>query len=274
MSNPLAFDANKQLKKQVDTLMTAVGTNGLCIPLASSYHQIVQIVNAMVGPVAAMKSQIENALNNNKVMDALGDVSKTLDVINSGLGQIDPSTLKALDIFSKICLDFRDILPASMQKMLNQYEDFAMDFINDEVSGAFDFVLPTDIDDMMTSAEDFFKDGALSDGLSDITSAILSPITMYRNFISSCGIIPMIKRLQKFERCMTNPNTCNRPNKEFWFPKTKKYNSQYYLDMLCVNLKGEVLLNKINRDFKTFEGKMNKTLKKMDEFTKKPIRTT
>ena len=72
---------------------------------------------------------------------------------------------------------------------------------------------------------------------------------------------------------MTNPNTCNRPKKEFWYPGTKKYNSQYYLELLAVDLKGEVQLSKLNDNFKRFELRMSKTLKKVDAFKTTPIKS-
>jgi hypothetical protein len=269
MSSPLAFDANKILKGNIDSLMNTVGTNALCPIIASSYHQIVKVVNAMVGPVDHMLWQIESTLNNNPVIDALGEVNGALDILNSSLGkfnlQVEPSTIQALNIFNKVCLDFNDLMPNAMKGFL----DDAMENINEGLADI--FTLPDSLSDMMNDAEDMMKSNALSNSLSDITKTILSPVNAYRNFIESSGIISMIKRLQKFERCMTNPNTCNRPVREFWYPGTHKYNSQYYHEMLKVNLKGEVLLGQINSNFKTFEKKMNKTLKNINSFTKSPI---
>jgi hypothetical protein len=152
--------------------------------------------------------------------------------------------------------------------------DGAIDKINQTSEDAWDslqFDYPVDVVTAMEDAETFFKDNALSDAFDEGIKAVLSPLQMYRDFIKSSGIVDILKRLQKFEKCMTNPQTCNRPKKEFYYPNTKKYNSQYYLDLLCINLKGEVLLGKLNQDFKQFDAKMAKTLKAVNDF-RQPVK--
>ena len=271
MSKQLAFDANKELKSGINSLMTTVGTNGLCIPIAVTYKALVKMINAIASPVGMFKEQILAVMNNNAVIDAMKDINSTLEVLNSALPvsvnlTIDKKTLYGLDIFSKVCLDFNDILP----NIMKEYIDDGIEKINDGYEELMDFSFPDEISDLMMDAEEFLKENALSDALDEATQTLLSPLKMYREFIKSTGIVALLKRLQKFEKCMTNPKTCNRPKKEFYFPGTKKYNSQYYIDLFAINLKGEVLLSKMNKNLKSVEGKTLKTMKKLDKF-KEPL---
>jgi hypothetical protein len=279
------FDANKALKKDIDKLMTAVGTNGLCIPIALSYTTLVRTINALSGPVAHFKHEIINALDNDDVMKALGNANALLAVIGNNIKvpnlQIDAKTLKQLNIFNKICLDFNDILPNAMNNMI----DKSIDFINDTAEDMWDtleFNMPDSMLNAYDDTVDFFKEKALSEGFDDLVKLILTPLIIYREFIKSTGIVQLLKRLQKFEKCMTNPSTCNRPKKEFYFTDTnalteqygrvrKVYNSQYYIDLFAINLKGEVLLSKMSKNIKHIEKSMTSTFKKIDTY-KTPIK--
>lgn len=282
MSN-LAFDANKELKSGINSLMTTVGTNGLCIPIAVTYKALVGMINAVASPVGMFKGQIMAVMNNNDIVNAMKDIHSTLSILNSALPPsvnltIDKKTLYGLDLFSKICIDFNDILP----NIMKEYIDDGIEMINDGMEELMDFSYPDEISSLMMDAEEFLKENALSDALGEATKTLLSPLKMYRDFIKSTGIIQMLKRLQKFEKCMTNPKTCNRPKKEFMFtdkaalqaqygnPNKKVYNSQYYIDLFAINLKGEVLLSKINKTLKTTEKNMVKTMNKLDRF-KQPL---
>lgn len=261
------FDINKELKTGINKFTNTVGKNGMCIPIALTYHQLVQVINALVGPIASMKAAIVNALDNNPVIDLMSNISKTLGVLNSGLNKIpklsiDKSTLMGLDIFSKICLDFNDILPNAMKGFISE----SINSINDGFDELLDFILPDEFGDALNSVQDFMKSNALGNALDDISKAMLLPLTLYREYIKSSGILDMLKRLQKFEKCMTNPATCGRPKEEFYYPGTKKYNSQYYMDLLCVNLKGEIQLAKIKSNYKTLNASVNKTLNNIDNF--------
>lgn len=264
----LAFDANKQLKTQVDRLMDNVGTKGLCVPISASYLQMIKIANVMIVPVATFKNRIIDVLNNNDVLDALHTASDALEIINSNIGrfnlQINRSTIQALNIFDKICLNFKDILPNAMKNFL--------DSVMDDINSREIFDLPDSISNSIINIEEFLINESMSNGFDTAVKTVLNPIQEYRAFIKSSGILDLIKSLQKFERCLTNPKTCNRPKKEFYFPNTRKYNSQYYLDLLCVNLKGEIILHKLDYNFKSFEGQMFKTLRKIDAFSKHPIK--
>ena len=76
----IAFDANKSLKAEIDNLTTMVGTNGLCIPIATAYKGLVQTVNTMVVPVGHFHDEIIQALDENDVVTALETASQTLDI--------------------------------------------------------------------------------------------------------------------------------------------------------------------------------------------------
>lgn len=266
----LAFDANRQLKNEINKINKAVGTDGLCIPMMLSYKQLVSIINIIIVPVGYYKDTIIHALDHNPVTDGLESANKALDIINHTLPkfnlQIDSKTIQALNIFNTICLNFNDILPNYMKGFLNK----SIDFINAGYDGLFD--MPTIFENTIDDIYEGLVDNALSDGFGDVTKFVLFPIREYRTFIKSSGLVDMIKRLQKFERCMTNPDTCNRPRTDFYFPGTSKYNSQYYLDLLCINLKGEVLLNKLNKNFQFFEKNMIRTINRIDNFRSSPIK--
>jgi hypothetical protein len=102
-------------------------------------------------------------------------------------------------------------------------------------------------------------------------NTVLGAIDNYRKFIKSTGIIAMIDKLAKFEKCMMNPQHCNRPRSEFMYPGTTKYNSQYYRDFFAMNTKGELQLKQFLGDSKSLSAKINKSLKKLDAFRASPI---
>jgi hypothetical protein len=60
--------------------------------------------------------------------------------------------------------------------------------------------------------------------------------------------------------------TCGRDKSEFFYIGTKKYNSQYYMNLICMTYTGDILLGKINTDFKSLSISVNKILNKKDSF--------
>jgi len=301
MSN-LSFDANKILKSNVDKLMTTAANDGICIPLAAAYTMLVKQINMFVGPAAMLKNGIINNIDS-MTTDAFNEITGVLNILSSNSTSInlsiDAKTILNANVFKKSCLDFNDILPSAMNNLLtdgiNSINDIAGDafkelgdlkdsvmseiteFTDDVMNDIYDmlpeteFEMPDEINDMLNSTTDFFKENALSDALSEAAKVALAPLTTYREFIKSTGIIEMIKRLQKFERCMTNPKNCNRPKKEFYFPGTSKFNSQYYMELFAINLKGEIQMKKITKQVKGIETKAANTLKKLDDFKKPPF---
>lgn len=265
----LELDANAILKKNIDKLTNVVGTQGVCIPIAAAYHSLVEVVGAVASPVAHFKEEIIAAMDNNEVIDNLSKASQAMNVINNGLGQVNlqisQETIQAMNIFNKVCLDYNEILPNAMKRFLNS----GIDFVND-AQGMWDF--PDEVVDMMEYAQGALKEKALSMGFDEGVKLVLTPLTMYRNYIKSTGVVEMLKRLRKFEKCMMNTQTCNRPKQEFYFPGTRKYNSQYYIDLLCIDLKGEILLTKMSQQLKVFEGNSIKVLKKIDAFKEMPVK--
>lgn len=301
MSN-LSFDANKVLKQNLDKVMSTVARDGICIPLAAAYTLLVKQVNMVVGPVAMFKKGIIDNIDN-MTTDVFNEVSSALKILSSNNTDlkltIDAKTILEANVFKRSCLDFNDILPNAMNGLLtdgiNKINDFAGDafkeigtlkdsamseiteFTDDIMNDIYemlpesDFEMPDEINDMLNSATDFFKENALSDSLSEAAKLALSPLTSYREFIKSTGIIEMLKRLQKFERCMTDPKNCNRPKSEFYFPGTRKFNSQYYMELFAINLKGEIQIKRITKQVKGIENKATKTLKMLDDFKKPPF---
>jgi hypothetical protein len=264
-----AFDANKALKKNIDKLMDTAGTQGLCVPLAAAYTMLVKQVNVIALPVGNFKARIKDSIDD-ATTEAFNNITNTLAIVNGAVSmapklQINGSTLQALNIFSKVCLNFDDILPNAMKDLINETAADA----NDLFGQVFD--LPDEVLESIGDSIDFFKEHALGNALDDLSKAIMSPITMYRDFIKSSGIIELLKRMQKFEKCMTNPQNCNRPKSEFYFPGTRKYNSQYYMELFCINLKGEVQMKQIVSNTKNLERKIGKTLIGYDEFMASPI---
>jgi hypothetical protein len=264
-----AFDANKALKSNINKLMDTAATKGLCVPLSAAYVLLVKQVNVIAMPVGMFKAQIVGAIDSAST-EAFNNINNGLNLIKGAVNmvpslQIDGSTLQALNIFKKMCLNFDDILPNAMKDMINDLVDDTNDLFGQV------FELPAEVQDMIDDSIDFFYENALSKGLDDLSKEILSPLKVYREFIKSSGIIDLLKRLQKFEKCMTNPQNCGRPKKEFYFPNTKKYNSQYYMDLFAIDLKGELQMKKIVSNTKNLEKKIAKTLIKLDEFKRTPI---
>ena len=264
-----AFDANKALKGNINKLMDTAGTQGLCVPLAAAYTLLVKQVNVIAMPVGSFKSQIVGSIDSASTA-AFGNINNALSIVNGAITkipslQINGSTLRALDIFSKTCLNFDDILPNAMKDLIN---DVSAD-VNDLFGQT--FALPDEVQGMIDDSISFFKDHALGNALDDLSKSILMPLSLYRDFIKSSGIVDLLKRMQKFEKCMTNPQNCNRPKKEFYFPGTKKYNSQYYMELFAINLKGELQMKHIVSDTKSLERKIGKTLTNLDNFKSSPI---
>jgi hypothetical protein len=264
-----AFDINKELQND----MSKFTQTTLCLPVVASYTAAVKVIDALVGPVALMKQQIIYALDNNDVTKALTEISKTLSIINSNIGvptlQISASTMAQMNIFSRICVDFDDILPNAMKKLMDTATDAIDSFVSDGIDDLI-YAMPDEISDMIDDGISDLKDNALSSALSDAANAILAPLTMYRAYIQSCGLTVMLKQLQKFEKCLTNSQGCNRPTKEVCFPGTTKFNSQYYMDLLAINLKGELQIAKLCGQVKGIEMKMSKAIEKLDTY-KTPI---
>lgn len=265
-----AFDANKALKKNFEKMMDTAGTNGLCVPLAAAYTMAVKQINVLALPVGMFKAQIVGSVDK-ATTQAFNAINDTLKILNNGVNQIpslqiDGSTLMVLDIFSKTCLNFNDILPNAMKDLITDVIDNTNDLFGQV------FEMPSEVQDMIDDSIDFFQEKALSDGLDDLSKQILSPLKAYREYIKSSGIVDLLKRLQKFEKCMTNPQNCNRPKTDFYFPNTKKYNSQYYMDLFAIDLKGELQLKKIVNDTKSLERKIAKTLINLDTFKTSPIK--
>lgn len=291
-----AFDANKVLKSNIDSLMNTVA-NPICTPMMSAYTLIVTQLNAFVGPVDYFKKQIISNVDN-MTTSAFNEISSTLNMLSSNIPNINlkikASTLQDLNIFKKTCLDFNDILPNAMKNLItdgiNEINDFASsstgtiselfddvgDFIGDTTDSILDelpdFEIPEEIQDGFNDCIDFFKDNALTSSLSDVALLALSPLKMYRDFIKSTGIIDLLKRLQKFEKCLTNKENCNMPKKNFYYPGTKKYNSQYYMDLFAINLKGEIQLKKITGQVKGIETKVSKTMNQLNVFNSQIIK--
>ena len=266
-----AFNINTELQKDMSKLMQ----NTLCLPISAAYVAATKVLNAFVGPVALMKKQIVSALDNNPVTKALTDASKILNIVNANIGlptlQISAQGLDAMNIFKTICLDFDDILPNAMKKLISNAAAAVNDGYHDMLDSADEmYDMPDEMVDMVDDAMGALKDKALSGAFDDAINAVMTPLMMYRAFIKSSGIVEMIKRLQKFEKCMTNPKGCNRPSKEMFFPGTTKYNSQYYMELFAINLKGELQLAQLSSQVKGIEGKASETIKKLDAF-KNPI---
>lgn len=263
-----AFDINKELEKN----MAKFSQNTLCVPVVASYTQLTKVVNALVGPVALMKKQIIAALDNNAVVDALVEANQVLDVLSANIGaptlQVSAATMNDMNIFKRICTDFDDILPNAMKRLMDDASDAINDYVGSGMDSIFDF--PDEIGSMIDGAILDLKEHAYSEALSEGVKTILTPLEMYRAYIKSSGILVMLKRLEKFERCLTNPKGCNRPKKDVYFPGTTKYNSKYYRDLFAINLKGEVQLSKLVGKTKGIETKLTKTLKKIDTY-KTPI---
>jgi hypothetical protein len=255
-----AININKELKTQINSLTSTIAQDVLCIPIAASYISLVKVVNAIAAPVGSMKQEIINTIDN-ITTPILGAISESLDLVSATIGtlsvpMITSDTINALNIFNRICLDFDDILPNAMKELLSEGAELVTASI----------AIPDGMVNMIEDAESFFKNNALMDMFDDAIKAILLPILLYKEFIKDTGIIELLKRLQKFERCMINPNTCNRPRKEVLFPGTNKYNSQYYMDLFCINLKGEVQLGMIHSQISGIENKMSRILTKLDNF--------
>ena len=273
MNKIKAFNANEILAKNINKFNDVAGTQGLCVPLAAAYTALVKQVNVFATPIGLFKSQIIGAIDSatTDVFDEINEGINILSTVTTSLGslQIQGSTLSKLNILKTICLDFDDILPFSIQNMIDNAINSAADAASDLMDEWFD--LPDDTLAQLEDAIDFFKSHALSSALSDAAKFVLSPLDAYRSFIKNSGILTILERMKKFERCMTNPQHCNRPRKDFYFPGTHKYNSQYYMDLFAINLKGEIQLKRLISDTKRLETKVAKTLRKLDDFRKSPI---
>ena len=273
MNKIKAFDANEELAKNINKFNDMAGTEGLCVPLAAAYTALVKQVNTFVKPVTMFKSQIIDAIDSatTDVFDEINEGINILSTVTQSLGslQIQGSTLSKLNILKTICLDFDDILPFSVQNMIDNAIDESSDWLTDKMESWFD--IPDESLVQLDEAIDYFKSHALSSALSDTAKFVLSPLDAYRTFIKNSGIITILERMKKFERCMTNPQHCNRPRKDFYYPGTHKYNSQYYMDLFAINLKGEIQLKRFVSSTKRLETRVAKTLRKLDEFRKSPI---
>lgn len=272
----LAFDANKEAKSYVKKVTDMTGKKGICAVTLTEYKLLVDIVGTIVGPVEHFKSDIESAFNSDGVMDALGTVSEILDIAGSGLGkinpQIDENTIKALNVFNSSCLDFSFLLPQSMVKFLSKTRDAMLNRVISSVNEYDMFELPEEITNGFDSVLSSLKEKALSTCFGDSINSILNPLQTYKKFIKTTSLMDKIKKLQKFEKCLTNKQTCDVDKKELYYPGTKMYNSQYFLKALAVNIKGEVQLKRINSSFASLEGKTYKTLSKLDAALKNPIK--
>lgn len=268
LQKSLAFDANKSLKTEIKSFTSSASKGGLCAPSITAYKSLVAIVNTIVVPVDIFQKEIKNALEGNDVENCLKSATEIMDIVGNGLGkanlQIDKSTIQSLNLFSKVCLDFNDILPNAMKSFL----DKAMDKIDYEKF----LMMPPEMEAMIENVTKMLISNKLSKAFGEVINSVFTPMEMYSNFIKDTEVLTYIKRLQKMERCLTNPETCARPREEFYYPGTKKYNSQYYLELLKINTKGEVQLKKLNSSFASFEGKMGKTIKKISALKKSPFK--
>ena len=268
----IKFDATTALKNNLMKVSNRVG-DPMCIPIAAAYSLLVKQVNMIVTPAAFFKSQIVSAVDG-FTTDVFKEVNGALNLLSSNIPQINLqirlSSLNDANVFKKTCLDFNDILPNAMKSLIDSAITNTADGLYD-LMGDMALDMPDEIVDMVEDTIDLFKSNALSDALSDVAKTLISPIDAYRAFIKSTGVLGMLKKLQKFEKCMSNPKNCNRPKKEFLFPNTKKYNSQYYMDLLAINLKGEIQMKKIVADTKGIERKLSKTMTNLDNFRKSPV---
>jgi len=286
--NTEIYKAKRELQDHLNKISSTVAMNTLCPPIGVIYHTTVNTVNVIAVPAGVMIEQIKRVLNNKNLMNALKEANNALDILNEGMGVlvsiVDGSIFNGLSLFSQICPNFSNILSTTLKKFISATSDIIKSrsaTVVKDIRDDFDFYytednniepdpqiyqLPDDaVADMKTAATKF-KLSALSKSLSENTDTILSPLIAYKKFIKTSGILTYIKILQDMEKCMTDPNTCNRPKKELHFPNTHKYNSEYYLDMLCVDMQGNLKLGQMIPDLLSMENKLNKTLTKIDEY--------
>ena len=148
-----AFNINTELQKDMSKLMQ----NTLCLPISAAYVAATKVLNAFVGPVALMKKQIVSALDNNPVTKALTDASKILNIVNANIGlptlQISAQGLDAMNIFKTICLDFDDILPNAMKKLISNAAAAVNDGYHDMLDSADEmYDMPDEMVDMVDDA--------------------------------------------------------------------------------------------------------------------------
>jgi hypothetical protein len=264
------FDAQRELNNQMESLMDAAGAQGLCIPIAASYKALLNTVRAIAGPVTTFQADIIKQMDSASTA-VFKDINNAIGVLNDVCAsvptlQITGQSLQALNIISRVCLDFNEILPNSMKNLI----DTASGYANDLFGRVFD--LPADIIDVIQDNILGAKDFAIQEALEPATNALFGALDRYRKFLKTSGITMIIDKLEKFERCMMNPQHCNRPRSEFIYPGTKKYNSQYYRDFFAINTKGELQLKNFVGDTKQLDAKINRMFRKLDDFRASPIK--
>lgn len=245
------FDINKELRDVINKFNDTSEKNGVSIPILIEYYQLVELTKATCSAIPVMISDIVFALDNYPILDSLANISQTLDTLNSGL--VKPKTLTidstGKEFYKTLETGNYNSIPNAMKGEITDTD-----------------MIPDSFNDKLKIVQSKMKESALQEALDSNSKLLLNSFVTLKNYIASTELINSIKMMREQEKFLLNPEFCARTKSELYFTGTRKYNSEYLLDLICMDLNGEILVGKIKPEYKSLSVSVNKILNKKFDF--------
>ena len=192
----------------------------------------------------------------------LGALNSVKSLIpNPVVGKMDVSVGAAGELLALACTDYMGSLP---EDLFNIIQDLQND-VNSILSMDFSIDLGGLVTGMVRSIL-ALKDAALAEILgSSIFATIIAPLIAYNEFLVENGILDIINRLERLERCMTKPGVGNMPKSYFIEPTSKKLYSTYFRNLFMMNYAGGIDITNLGSNSKS-KSHLNNVMSSLNSF--------
>lgn len=250
------INLNSQLTKQIN-LLTATssspGQDAVNLSITASYISNLNIISAISAPIASYKTQISNALSN-VTTSVLDTISNAIDILSTNINipnlpNITDDTVNVINEYNKSCINFDIILSNAMKSLTSNNQS-----------------IPNTVANTVENSITFLKNNSLKQVFDTLGITFIIPIQTYIEFLLDMDIANKIYILQNFEKCLMNPDAVNRPRQELFYPGTTQYNSQYFLELFCINTLGKIQYGQINPIISNIEKKLDLVIIKIYDF--------